>query len=90
MPAGVGQGERGESVPRPDRSGKVAMTTRVTPRLRQIYKILAAQLGTTMEEMQIVALRSFIANFRKGADRRAVWETIRREFAEGDQITDSK
>ena len=67
---------------RPDRVGKVAMTSRVSPRLRKIYKELAAQFDTKMELMQLVALRSTIAKFRglTRAERLTVWEELRNEF----------
>jgi hypothetical protein len=84
--AGVASVARKQAVvPRPDRAGKVAMTTRGSPRLRQLYKELAARVDTTMEELQLVALRSFLANFRRAklrSEQRAVWEALRREFPE--------
>jgi hypothetical protein len=59
------------------------MTTRGSPRLRQIYKVLAARVGTTMEEMQVVALRSFLTNYQVSrSEHRAVWEALRKRFPE--------
>jgi len=54
----------------------------VSPRLRKIYKELAAQFDTKMELMQLVALRSTIAKFRglTRAERLTVWEELRNEF----------
>ena len=81
----VGSIARRAVVARPDRAGKVAMKTRVSPKLRQIYKELAARVGTSMEEMQVVALRSSLKNYRAAklrSEQRAVWEALRKEFPE--------
>jgi hypothetical protein len=61
---------------RPDREGKVAMTTRVSPRARKIYKVLAAELDKTMEELQVVALLVFLENFRVRSEWQASWERL--------------
>jgi hypothetical protein len=69
--------------PRPDRAGKVAMTTRVPRRLRKTYELLKAQLDdATMEELQTVALRAFLPNFRgvPRAELQPKWEALRLEF----------
>ncbi len=74
---------------RPDRAEKVAMTTRVRLSLRKCYEQLKAQLiGATMEELQAVALRAFLANFRglPRSEWQAKWEALRRDY--GNQATE--
>jgi hypothetical protein len=74
---------------RPDLKQRVAMTTQVFPYTREVYKVLAAQLGTTMGEMQIVALCLFLGKFRgPKAERRAIWEALRKGLPEANEIDD--
>jgi hypothetical protein len=56
----------------------------VSPGIRKIYRKLRADLDddTTMEELQAVALRAFLANFRVWSDLQAKWEALRQEFGE--------
>jgi hypothetical protein len=59
------------------------MTARVPPRLRKIYRKLAAELDdTTMEELQAVALRAFLANFREWTDLQTKWDALRQMYGE--------
>lgn len=68
-------------VPRPDRAKKVAMTTHVPWHLRKNYERLKAELDdATMQELQFIALRAFLANFRvPRTELQAKWEALRRE-----------
>jgi hypothetical protein len=77
-------------VARPDRAEKVAMTTRVSPWVRRRYKILAAELYKTMDEVQVVALLLFIMKFKDAsqAEYQGVWEAIRKELGLGRNGTD--
>jgi hypothetical protein len=67
---------------RPDRAGKVAMTTIVPRRFRKLYEGLKAELDdATMQELQFIALRAFLSNFRvPRAGWQAKLEALRREF----------
>jgi hypothetical protein len=72
-----------EVVARPDRAGKGAMTTLVPRRFRKLYEGVKAELDdATMQELQFIALRAFLANFRgvPRAEWQAKWEALRREF----------
>ena len=72
-------------VPRPDRAGKVAMTTRVSPRLRQIYRELSGRLGVKMEDLQCMALRSVAMGKlarRSRREQQAVWAELLKAFPE--------
>jgi len=61
------------------------MTTRVSPWVRRRYKILAAELDKTMDEVQVFALVSLIARFKDvpQAEYRSVWEALRNELGVG-------
>jgi hypothetical protein len=57
------------------------MTTTVSHGLRILLKVLAAELGENMDDLQWIALRSMIAKFKvPNAERRKVWEELWKEF----------
>jgi hypothetical protein len=76
-----GSGVR-KQVPRPDRADKVAMTTRVSPRLRESYRELSGRLGAKMEDLQRVALRSFLPNLwgLSRREQRVVWADLLKTY----------
>jgi hypothetical protein len=66
---------------RSDRSKKVTLTAHVPSGVRKIYRMLAAELDVTMDDLQLVAHRSMIANFNTpGADQRRIWEELWKRF----------
>jgi hypothetical protein len=71
----------------PTRDEAAAMTTRVSPPLRDIYKVMSVELRSTMGELQLVALRSMIARFEglSKVERRRLWETIKNELPADDE-----
>lgn len=61
------------------------MTTRVPPWVRRRYKIVAAELDKTMDEVQVAALLLLIVKFKDApqAEYQSVWEAIRKELGLG-------
>jgi hypothetical protein len=61
------------------------MTSRVSPRLRQIFRMMAAEFDVKLDELQLISHRSMVARF-KGlalpAERLKVWENLRKEYGE--------
>lgn len=72
---------------RRDREGKAAMTTRVQPRVRKIYRVLSAELDATMEELQVIALRSFLDNFRVRSEWQTMWDAVRKKYGDENSAT---
>jgi hypothetical protein len=73
-------------VPRPDRAGKVAMTTLGPANLRDSYKVLAVDCHATMGELQLAALDLMLLSRFEGVARSEcwrVWEEIRKELERG-------
>lgn len=67
---------------RPDRVGTVAMTARVSPKLRKIYSVIAAELGVPKNELHTAALRSLLTRFLVRSEWPAEWEKLLAEFGE--------
>ena len=68
---------------------EAAMTTHVSPLLRDIYRILSVECRTPMGELQHAALRLMLTRFKglSKSARRQAWEELKKElgaFEEGE------